>query len=988
MEWTIDVALRGKPDDLLRALKQVSSQSRELSRTEADLQRIDRRLAVMGKNKPTVTVAVDDSQVGGAEKSILSLGKKSADVLVSVDDSEITDAAKRVDGLDAESTDVVVHADDSEVLAAAKRVEQLDGQSVTVQVHADSAGIDFGSFGGGNIDLSNRVKMPDLGGALGQVEGLTDSLGGMSSGMGGISAAAGPMGAVLTAALGAAAVQAKITQIGIEGIIDATMLAADESEALSASVEIFGRKGAKAVEVWAEDAPQALGMTTTAALQAVNGLSGMLITAGFAREESAALSKQLVTTATDLGSLWNVDSAEAQAAIAAGFRGEYEQLEKLNIFLNETKVAQKAVEMGLATSTAAVDDHAKAQARLALIQEQSAVASGNFGDTLAMSLPNQMKVAQASFTQLVTEFGKPFLGPALAAISKFSTEALPALQPFLDKLGPKLAKAFEATTVKVVDLAKNSGPFIEALGDMVETGIEVIGVLADIASFVSDVDQAMSLITGGAGLFDSLVPGGGLGEDLERIADNFTSIGETSAAAFDALAEAGEVGMKTMADLSQSQRDYADALMAAGVMEDEAIGRASTLTEAQAAQIAALQQAQTVLADHAKSQQLAAASTDLFRLASADGAITASDLTAVMAMTGATAEEVGQAILAGGDNVRAGIDAMAQSVPSMGEAFSSLQMTVDNFDVDKLLEELHKITEAQIEATDNASALMSQGMDALVSQGFSLPTEMQGIFFKQLLEMPAEELAAKEAQLDADALALGTSWAGAVNSGVAANMNVVNPVATQTAEAATHLDALGNIRVDPEVGLIDNATGPIADVQSRITAIPDRHASINAIDHASQAAYNATNAINGIPDRTVYVNVVVSGAQNLVDSAYGALGFAHGGVRYFANGGLLDTGGVTTSQITVFGEPETGAEMFLPKNGISKDRAFGLLETGASWYGLSIGGQGVNTSNVSAPVALNVTVDGGGDVVHTVRREVMRVVQGPEMAAAIRRSVG
>ena len=212
---------------------------------------------------------------------------------------------------------------------------------------------------------------------------------------------------------------------------------------------------------------------------------------------------------------------------------------------------------------------------------------------------------------------------------------------------------------------------------------------------------------------------------------------------------------------AQSQRDYADALMAAGVMEDEAIGRASTLTEAQAAQIAALQQAQTVLADHAKSQQLAAASTDLFRLASADGAITASDLTAVMAMTGATAEEVGQAILAGGDNVRAGIDAMAQSVPSMGEAFSSLQMTVDNFDVDKLLEELHKITEAQIEATDNASALMSQGMDALVSQGFSLPTEMQGIFFKQLLEMPAEELAAKEAQLDADALALGTSWRSA-----------------------------------------------------------------------------------------------------------------------------------------------------------------------------------------------------------------------------------
>ena len=82
-----------------------------------------------------------------------------------------------------------------------------------------------------------------------------------------------------------------------------------------------------------------------------------------------------------IGALTNFNSATKSAedvsgAFQSSLSGEYDSLKGLGIQVNETIVKQQAVAMGLASSTDAVSNAAKAQAVLELAYQQS-------GDALA-----------------------------------------------------------------------------------------------------------------------------------------------------------------------------------------------------------------------------------------------------------------------------------------------------------------------------------------------------------------------------------------------------------------------------------------------------------------------------------------------------------------------------------------------------------------------------------------------------------------------------
>jgi hypothetical protein len=54
-------------------------------------------------------------------------------------------------------------------------------------------------------------------------------------------------------------------------------------------------------------------------------------------------------------------------------------MEQFNVFLKQSEIDAKAVELGLAANTNEVDKNARAQATLAMITEQSSAAQGQFG---------------------------------------------------------------------------------------------------------------------------------------------------------------------------------------------------------------------------------------------------------------------------------------------------------------------------------------------------------------------------------------------------------------------------------------------------------------------------------------------------------------------------------------------------------------------------------------------------------------------------------
>lgn len=126
------------------------------------------------------------------------------------------------------------------------------------------------------------------------------------------------------------------------------------------------------------------------------------------------------------------------------------------------------------------------------------------------------------------------------------------------------------------------------------------------------------------------------------------------------------------------------------------------------------------------------------------------------------------------------------------------------------------------------------------------------------------------------------------------------------------------------------------------------------------AAYDAAEKLRkylrNIPDETINLALRVTGSKN-ASAAAAAIrkqyASAHGNVINTQTGLVeMAAGGIATSPTVLFGERETGREMYLPQRGISEERAMSLLQTGASWYGARV----VQQSAAPAPVTVQVFV--------------------------------
>lgn len=210
---------------------------------------------------------------------------------------------------------------------------------------------------------------------------------------------------------------AKLTKMGAAslaaGAIAATALmstigpASDLAEAINVTGLTFG-DSADEMEAWSKTAATSFGLSRDQALSSAAAIGGLLNNVGFLGDESAALSKDLVTLAADMGSAFNMSTTDALEAIRSGLAGEAEPLKKFNVFLSEAAVNAKAMELGISDGTGALSEHQKAQARLAIIMEQTSAIQGDFANT-ADGAANASKVAAAQFRDAKAALGTELL---------------------------------------------------------------------------------------------------------------------------------------------------------------------------------------------------------------------------------------------------------------------------------------------------------------------------------------------------------------------------------------------------------------------------------------------------------------------------------------------------------------------------------------------------------------------------------------------------
>ncbi|MFZ5856787.1 MAG: hypothetical protein ACOYZ6_08150 [Chloroflexota bacterium] len=247
--------------------------------------------------------------------------------------------------------------------------------------------------------------------------------------------------------------------------------ASDLEETKNKVKVVFGEMGQSVLD-WSMDSATALGMSQNTALSAAGTFGNLFTTMGIGKDASADMSEGLVQLAADLASFNNIDPTEVLEKLRSGLVGEVEPLRTLGINLSQTAVVAKAMEMGLADAEDELSAAALAQARYALIVEQSNNAAGDFART-ADGLANQQRILKAQFEDAAAALGVQLLPYALQFVQWVSglIEKFQALTPEQQKWIIGIGAALAIL-----------GPLLMIIGTLVSAIGAIIGVIGAISA--------------------------------------------------------------------------------------------------------------------------------------------------------------------------------------------------------------------------------------------------------------------------------------------------------------------------------------------------------------------------------------------------------------------------------------------------------------------------------------------------------------------------
>lgn len=304
--------------------------------------------------------------------------------------------------------------------------------------------------------------------------------------------------------------------------------ARDLGESVNAVNQVFGAAADK-IHQFGDISAQVAGLSKREFNELATNTGALLTNMGLSLDEAATQAIRLTTRAADMASVFNTDVSEALEAINAGLRGETEPLRRFGVQLSDAEVRAKAVEMGLADTTAEVDKHGKAVAALELIYEQTAKVQGDFIDT-SDELANSQRKAAAEWENAQARFGQAAI-PVLTDITSFASDALLSLQALGDN--------------------RNT---LEAILGKVGFNVDLGGQPNEVAAAALRMQEAIRNIQ---------AAGATGGDPFTALADSLLHLarsGDLTAAQFEALAVAAGLPADEIEDFRRSVLDQAEAM--------------------------------------------------------------------------------------------------------------------------------------------------------------------------------------------------------------------------------------------------------------------------------------------------------------------------------------------------------------------------------------------------------------------------------------------
>lgn len=199
---------------------------------------------------------------------------------------------------------------------------------------------------------------------------------------------------------------------------DSIAAASSVEEMQSKFNTVFGDEAPRVVEAL-DDFSAAANRSKTTLMGYAATLQDTFVPLGFARDEAADMSVQLVQLAEDLGSFNDIDTATVVRDLQSALVGNTETLRKYGVVAQETQIKQEALATGLWDGAGAIDAQAKAQAILQLALKGTTDAQGDAIKT-ADSYANTQRGLEAAVLDLKVAIGDQLLPVATEATGRLA----------------------------------------------------------------------------------------------------------------------------------------------------------------------------------------------------------------------------------------------------------------------------------------------------------------------------------------------------------------------------------------------------------------------------------------------------------------------------------------------------------------------------------------------------------------------------------------
>jgi len=194
--------------------------------------------------------------------------------------------------------------------------------------------------------------------------------------------------------------------------------ASDFEEVASKFQAVFKELSAESM-AFAESYSSAIGISKRETVKFMAGLQDLFVPLGFARGAAAKFSEQTLKLAVDLASFNNLPTQQVITDISAALTGSAETMKKYGVVINQTKIAQELLNMGIVGGIKEVTDMQKATATMNLIFKGTADAQGDAART-STSFANTMKRLKANIDDVAVIIGQtliPVIKPMVTALA-------------------------------------------------------------------------------------------------------------------------------------------------------------------------------------------------------------------------------------------------------------------------------------------------------------------------------------------------------------------------------------------------------------------------------------------------------------------------------------------------------------------------------------------------------------------------------------------